>query len=408
MGMKKIFVSSLIFIITFIFISCEDQFVLPTEEKGPNITLAEQKIVSSSEIFGLKLFKEINKSAREKNIFISPLSVSMALGMTLNGANGNMYDSMKDVLELNDLTQQEINESYKSLIGQLVNMDPKVTFNIANSIWYRNTMTFEQTFINTDKQYFNASISGLDFNDPVAVDIINGWVNQNTKSNINNIIDSIPSDAVMYLINAIYFTGNWKYQFDKSLTKDDYFFTTRSNSVPCKMIEQANYFSYLANKQFQAVELPYGDSLFSMIIFLPNEGRDINDIINQFNENNWNEWLSNFNIQLGKVWLPKFELNYDLNLDDVLKTMGMGIAFSSNADFTKMYAPGGLFISEAKHKTYIKVDEEGTEASAVASVEISYGSAVFIMKINKPFIYVIRERKTNTILFIGKMVNPVL
>ncbi len=406
--MKKLIFSLIILATALLFFKCKDQLVSPNGFHTPPINASEKSIASSSGIFGLKLFKEINDRERDKNIFISPLSVSMALGMALNGANGITYDSMRTALELNGLTQKEINEAYKNLINTLTGFDPKVAFSIANSIWYKNTMSFEQEFINTDKIYFNAEVSGLDFEDPASIDIINNWVNENTKGKITKIVDNIPPEAVMYLINAIYFKGDWKYQFDKDYTKDDFFTTGNGSKISCKMMEQGNDFNYYSNDLFQAVELPYGDSSFSMIIFLPKQ--DINDLINQFNETNWNAWLESFKIKEGNIWLPKFELKYDLELNDVLKAIGMGIAFSEIADFTKIYSPGNLFISKVKHKTYVKVDEEGTEAAAATSVEISLtssvGSSKFYMRMDKPFLFVIKDNHTNSPLFIGKILNP--
>ena len=196
--MRKLPTYLFIILTTFIFLQCEDQFVFPVKNNDASLTASEQKIASSSEIFGFKLFKKISSIQKDSNIFISPFSVSMALGMTLNGANKTTYDSIKTLLELNGLTDPEINQSYQSLINRLDNLDPNVTFNIANSIWYLNSMTFEQEFINTNKTYFNAEVTGLDFSNPSSVDIINNWVNQNTNGKINEILESIPPDAVMY------------------------------------------------------------------------------------------------------------------------------------------------------------------------------------------------------------------
>jgi serine protease inhibitor len=404
---KKVSIFLLITCVVLIFFSCQDQFIIPEENNKQSLTIPEQKIASSSEIFGFKLFKKISSFQKDSNIFISPISVSMALGMTLNGANGTTYDSIKTLLELNGLTEQEINQSYQSLINRLAALDPEVTFSIANSIWYLNSMNFEQEFINTNKTYFNAEVAGLDFSSPSSVDIINSWVNQNTNGKINEILESIPRDAVMYLINAIYFKADWKYKFDHSLTVDSLFTTSDGSSLTCKMMVQANNFNYLSNDLFQAVDLPYGDSLFSMTIFLPNPDKDIDEIISLFNQANWNSWLGSFNIKEGKIWLPKFEISYEDSLNKVLTSLGMGNAFSPSADFTRLYSKGGIFISAVKHKTYIKVDEAGTEATAATSVEFVKGiNSSFQLKFNRPFIYIIRERNSNTILFIGKMVNP--
>lgn len=410
--MKKFIFSLIVLIIALLFFKCKDQLVAPNGFHTPPVSNAEKSVATSSGVFGLKLFKVVNDFEGDKNIFISPLSVSMALGMTLNGANGNTYDSMKTTLELNGLTQAEINEAYKNLINILTNVDPKVVFNIANSIWYRNTFSFEQDFINTNKTYFDAEASGLDFNHPESVDIINNWVNQNTKGKITQIINTIPKDAIMYLINAIYFKGDWKYRFDKDYTKDDFFTLEDGSRVPCKMMEQENYYNYLSNDMFQAVELPYGDSSFSMIIFLPK--KDISDLINQFDAGNWNAWMNSLSFRKGDIWLPKFELNYEIKLNDVLKSMGMEIAFSELADFTKIYSPGSVYISNVKHKSYIKIDEEGTEAAAVTSIEMIIsssrggGSSKFYMRIDKPFLFMIKDNSTNSLLFIGKIINPEL
>ena len=405
--MKKIYVSLLIIISIIVSFDCEDQFVFQEgDNEQPQLT-AEQKIVSSSEIFGFKLFKKINSFQKDTNIFISPLSISMALGMTLNGANGATNDSIKTLLELNGLTETEINQSYQSLISRLVSLDPEVAFNIANSIWYLNTMTFEKEFINTNKAYFNAEVTGLDFSNPSSVDIINNWINQNTNGKINEILESIPRGAVMYLIDAIYFKADWKYKFDPSLTGDGLFYTTDGSSLPCKMMVQRNNFNYFSNDLFQAVDLPYGDSLFSMTIFLPKPEINIDEIINQFNHENWNLWLGSFNVKEGMIALPKFEISYEDSLNKTLISLGMRNAFSpSEADFTRMYPMGGIFISAVKHKTYIKVDEAGTEAAAVTSVEFSRSISGFHMILDRPFIYIIHERTSNSILFIGKMINP--
>jgi serine protease inhibitor len=409
--MKKFIFSLIVLAIALLFFRCKDQLVSSDGSRTPTPGNAEKSVAASSGTFGLKLFRVINDYEENKNIFISPLSISMALGMTLNGANGATYDSMKAVLELGGLTQTEINEAYKNLINLLTNDDPKVVFNIANSIWYRNTLSFQQYFINTNKSYFNAEVNGLDFNNQGSVDIINNWVDENTNGKIKKIINQIPADAIMYLINAIYFKGDWKYQFDKDYTKDDLFTKQDGSEVSCKMMEQENKYNYLSNDIFQAVELPYGDSSFSMIIFLPKH--DISDLLNQFDETNWNSWMSSFNLKKGDIWLPKFELNYDINLNKILIAMGMKIAFSASADFTKIYPPGNVFISSVKHKSYVKVDEEGTEAAAVTSIEMSYSSAIgepdkFYMRMNKPFIFVIKDNKTNSLLFMGKIVKPEL
>jgi serine protease inhibitor len=385
---------------------------VPTDPKGSReLTAAEKRLVESDNKFGIKLFRKIIEEEKDKNVFISPLSVSVALGMTHNGANGETQEAMQKTLELSGLTVQEVNESYKSLIELLTGLDPKVRFQIANSIWYRQELSFEKEFIDLNKKYFNAEVRGLNFNDPNAPKTINAWVDKNTNGKIKEIVDA-PIDPlmVMFLINAIYFKGFWTYQFDKDLTKDDLFTLPDGSKKACKMMKQKGELQYFENADFQAIDLPYGDGDFSMSIFLPHPEKNIDSLIAKFNQENWNLWIGSFSKHELTLYLPKFTLEYELTLNDVLKALGMGIAFDPlKADFSKMYkGPESLFISKVKHKTFVDVNEEGTEAAAVTSVGLAMTSVGTIMRIDRPFVFVIRENKSQTILFIGKIVEPTL
>ncbi len=408
--MKKILSFLLMLLIVCCFIECTDSSSPIVKNPPRELRTSEKAIVSSSQNFGLNLFREVNKEEGDKNVFISPLSVSMALGMTYNGADGITREEMQKTLELIGLSDMEINESYKSLINLLRGLDDKVIFQIANSIWYRLGWQFEEDFLNINKTYFGARVSGLDFDDPQAPVIINKWVEDNTNGKIKEIVEA-PIDplTVMFLINAIYFKGNWTYEFDKKLTKDGEFIKHDGSKVSCKMMEQESKFHYFYNEDFQAVDLPYGDGLYRMTVLLPRETKDIDIFIEEFNNANWSKWMSSFTEQEGLLYLPKFKLEYEISLNEVLKALGMESAFTGKADFTRMFKPGGLFISEVKHKTFVDVNEEGTEAAAVTSVEVGYKSAHgFGMYVNRPFVFVIRENHSGTILFIGKIVEPML
>jgi serine protease inhibitor len=379
-----------------------------------NLTTAEKSLLQSDNKFGFKLFQEVVKEEKDKNVFISPLSVSLALCMTYNGANGSTQEAMQNTLELNGLTLQEVNESYQHLIKLFSELDPNVLFQIANSIWYRQGWSFEEEFIQLNKTYFNSTVSGLDFSDPHSADVINNWVSENTKGKITSIIDPpIDPSMVMFLIDAIYFKGTWTYQFDKNATRE-WPFSLPDNSIkPCQMMGIKIEFFYYENDDFQAVDLPYGKRDYSMIVFLPKWEKNVDSLIANLNQENFDAWFSEFHSDSGKVCLPKFTLEYGLKLNDALKALGMSVAFDPDqADFTKMYPEPGLFISEVKHKTFVEVNEEGTEAAAVTSVGIELSalppSLPFEIVVDRPFVFLIRENLSGTILFIGKIVEPTL
>ena len=408
--MKRIVNVFVLLVIVFGIMQCSNSSA-PKDKIPPRaLTIAEKGIVSSDNNFGLKLFREVIKEQSDTNVFISPLSVSMALGMTYNGAAGSTREAMQNTLELNGMSIDEINESYKSLIKLLTGLDSKVKFQIANSIWYRLGWHFEDDFIDINKQYFNALVKGLDFNDVVTSErIINQWVEDNTNGKIKTILNNdIDGNTVMFLINAIYFKGTWTYEFDKKLTKDDVFNLSDGTQTKCKMMEKEGTIKYFDNEDFQAIDMPYGDGLYSMTVFLPRQGKDINTLIGKFNNENWTKWINSFKKKNVYLQFPKFKLEYKITLNDALKSLGMAIAFNDLADFTNMYKPGGLFISKVKHKTYVAVDEEGTEAAAVTSVGIKFDSfpQKIFMKVNRPFIFAIRENHSQTILFIGKLIKP--
>ena len=373
------------------------------------LSALEREVVSSENLFGIKLFKALNDAKPDSNLFISPLSVSMALGMTLNGAADSTYEAMKNTLELQGLTEGEINQAYKDLIELLVNLDDKVVMNIANSIWIEDDFTVLQPFIDVNKTFFDAEIESFDVADPNAVDIINKWVEEKTNGKIKDIIDVIPPNIALYLINAIYFNGTWTYEFDKNDTKDESFynFDNSISTIPLMSINVT--LPALLTDSISVVDIPYGDSLFSMTVILPNRKNDINKLAESINNDTWDEWLSQLTAQELDLYLPRFKLEWDDNLKDVLTELGMGIAFDpDNADFTRINPQFPLWISRVLHKTFIEVTEEGTEAAAATVVEMvfeSAGSTIPIFRVDHPFIFAIRERHSGTILFMGKVLE---
>ena len=405
----------LICILGIILLSCEKTdnpgIDNPYEPYPIALSKSAEEVIESTNEFGLDIFKLIvNDEPDSKNIFISPTSISLALAMTWNGANTSTKDSMAYTLRLDQYTDQEINETFRDLMAGLTTCDDKVLLEIANSIWYKLGFQVEQSFLDINQEYYNTEISELDFSSPAAPGIINVWVSEQTHQRIPEIIDGIDPDIVMFLINAIYFKGIWTIDFNEENTCDDVFNMADGSSKTVDMMHMEEEISYFENDLFQACELDYGRGNYSMIVLLPKNSQNLSVLTDQMTPENWKNWISSFVIRKVSLSLPKFTFEYEKELNDILTLMGMGIAFSPLADFTGIRSSGGLCIDYVKHKTFVEVNEEGTEAAAVTVVAILETSAgpddTVYMIINHPFLFAIREKTTNTIVFMGKVVEP--
>ena len=399
----------LLFFLTMALLSGCDA-VAPQDQPEPPraLTAEEATIVEADNAFGLSLFTHLHEAEPAENLFISPLSVSMALGMTLNGAAGDTRDQMARALHKEGLTEEAINASYRSLIDLLTGLDPKVTLNIANSIWYREGFQVEPAFIETNRTHFDAEVQALDFTDPQSVDVINGWVEDKTEGLIDAIIDQIGQDVVMYLINAVYFNGQWTYAFEKEETTDQPFFNADGTQTTVPMMSLSGPIPYANTDEAGLIDLPYGDSLYSMTIVLPHDPDRIEALAGALSSEKWNEWTAQLRPVNLTVNLPRLSLEYKTSLADALAAMGMTDAFSpARADFSRINPNRQLYVSDVLHKTMLKVDEEGTEAAAVTAVIVETTSITQppVFRVDRPFLLAIRERHTGSILFIGKVMG---
>ena len=373
---------------------------------------SNRKLVDAHTRFSFKLFSKIQKEETNKNIFISPLSLGIALSMTYNGANGKTQQAIAQTLELKGISLEELNLASAALKENLVNIDPKVELQIANSFWINGREPLKPEFVQIIKQFYSSEVKNLTFSDPSALSIINSWVNENTNHKIDKILDKIPPNTVFILLNAISFNGTWKYPFPKHATKDHPFILLNGQpKIHPLMFHQIYGLRYYENELFQAVSLPYGDGRLSMYIFLPNKSITIAKFYENLNAENWDKWLNYLNnnedyqgSESTIVGLPRFKLEYEIDLKDTLKSLGMEIAFNSDADFSRM-TPNPLWISFVKQKALIEVDEEGTKAAAVSAVGGSR-SAPNEMIIDRPFFCAIRDNQTGVILFMGSVVEP--
>lgn len=368
------------------------------------LSAAEQKLVSSSNAFAFDLFREVNSSERSSNVFVSPLSASMALGMTMNGAGGTTYDAMHSTLRLGDATKPEVNEGYKSLIGLLRSIDESTEIRIANSVWYEKTFPFNASFIQESQSYFDAQVSPLDFSARESIDAINSWVNAATQKKIPSIIDNFDGDEVMFLINAIYFKGTWQNRFDKSRTAPAPFFAIDGSTASVPLMTQNATLGIAHQPDYVAVDLPYGNSAFTMTVVLPDKGIDINSFAESMTQTKWDALELGMHENEVLLYLPRFKLTWKGKLNAALERLGMGIAFQDGADFTPMSTSGKrLVITDVLQKTFVDVNEEGTEAAAATSVGIAPTSAPPTVRVDRPFLFAIRERFSGTILFMGKI-----
>jgi len=406
--MKTIYALLIISTLT-LFVSCETE---PIIKETPKIILTKKsaEIIEADHAFGFELFREIYRVSEEENIMISPMSISYALGMTYNGAEGTTLDAFNDVLHFGGLTNQEVNESYKDLMDQLLNLSEEVEFALANSIWYKEGYPVLEDFIKTNEDYFNAAIREADFSDPKTVDLINGWIEEQTNDKIKDMLDQIPGDVVMYLINAIYFNANWKYEFPKEDTYEGGFKLENGSQTAVDYMVVEGDFHYTSNDDFAAVELPYSDSSFSMLVMLPQQGNSVSSLIESLDVSTWDSWFEHSQRLGVRVVLPKFKYEFKDLLNDPLKTLGLGVAFSDNADFSRIVPDRSLCISRVIHQTFIDVQEEGTEAAAATIVEIkelsSPGGASITFHADHPFLYLIKENSTGAIVFMGKVGRP--
>ena len=408
--------TSLILLLFFALLSpaCEKKDNKPTDMKPVDLTEKQKALISESNAFGFEFFKKITSaSGVNNNMMVSPLSVNMALGMTRNGAVSSTLKAMTDVLGFGQMSDLEINSSYKYLLETFSALDPKVKVAIANSIWCRNTFSVEPAFIETNKTYFDAEVTPLNFSDPASVKTINNWVSSKTNNLIPKIIEAIPSEVVMYLINAVYFKGQWKYQFETKNTENRNFTLASGETIQAESMLTRADLNYYAGDGFEAVEMPYNQGNYTMTVILPAKNSSVAQTVNKLSQEQYNNWLKNFVSTDIQIQLPKFKFSYDEKaMIPVLTAMGMGVAFDPiHADFTRINADGNLYISEVKHKTFIETNEEGTEAAAVTSVAVGvtsigpgYQPRNFV--VDRPFLFFINEKATGTILFIGVVSNP--
>lgn len=394
--------------------SCEksDQAVPTGDLPDPiqiELRASEREMVRADQSFAFELFQHVfTEEAKEDdaNFMVSPLSLSMALAMTSNGAASDTKAAIQSALKLAEYSEEEVNQYYRKLKEALLNTDPSTRLSIANAIFTNQFVEIHKDFISTNQTYYDATVQQVNFSDPKTVGIINGWASDNTNGLIKKVIEKTKPEDLMYLLNAIYFKGIWTNEFSPNNTSSKPFYPEDGNQVNVDMMHQTEEFNYTEDETLQMVRLPYGNQAFSMMVLLPKDEINLAEAVSALRADGyWSALQSTLHPAKVDLSLPKFKTEYSKILNEVLANMGMGSAFTNQADFSGMTDEPAQ-ISFVKQDTYISTDEKGTEAAAVTTIGIELTSMPMeprrvIFNADRPFLYVIQENSTGSILFMG-------
>lgn len=392
-----------------ILLSCSTEEI----DSGPGEVRPVQipaRISAGTNDFAFDFFKNLQELEKaDDNLFVSPLSLHMALGMLLNGAENHTADEILKTLKMEGVALEDLNAAYKTLLNDMPVADSKVSLGLANSVWYKNTFQVETDFKNVLNQSFNAEVTGLEFNN-AAKDKINQWASDKTNGKIKKVLDQISSDDVMFLLNALYFKGDWTTKFDSKNTLDKAFHLQTGADKIVKMMYSKSDFALSVSEKYTAVKLPYGNGQFEMTILLPKTQNSISEILSSFTAAEWSKIKSDTAKTGVNLGLPRFTLEYSKKLNGTLTKMGISKMFGTAAELGKINRTVPTMVSFVKQDTYLGIDEKGTEAAAVTSIGIVATSAGpgYPPQIicDHPFGIIISEKTSNTILFMGRIMNP--
>jgi serine protease inhibitor len=385
----------------------------PITELPRELSGAELAAIRASNAFTFDLLREISREEPDSTVFLSGFSASMALGMTMNGAAGETFEAMRSTLRFHELAQPEINAAYRDLLELLRTLDPSVTLEVGNAVWHRDGLVPRTTFREAVEAHFGARVQGLDWRDDASADTINAWVTDATRGRIDRVVDApLQPDHLVYLMNAVYFDAHWREQFDPDSTVADTFHLRDGTTETVEfMVAPVAPRRFAFEENYSAVDLPYGGGAFSMTVVVPRGEVTLDELVQGLDLDGWNALVSELADQSGGVWLPRFEVEWGASLLSPLQALGMERALSESANFTSMFeGPSNLMLTQVTQKTWVRVDEEGTEAAAVTIVG---GGVVSVqapptVRADRPFLLAIRERISGTILFVGAVVEPPL
>jgi serpin B len=368
------------------------------------LSVNEAEIATSANNFTFDLITEIEGESPNENYFISSFSISTALSMVMNGASQANQEGFIQTLGLSGMSPADVNESYKSLLAYIYGLDPSIILNVANSNWYSNQYVINSDFADILMTYYDAEVFVSDFASSSSLDALNGWVENETNGKIKNILDSINPDDVMFLINAIYFKARWTNPFDPTSTEDLPFQLVDGNSVdvPTMVGKVKHWWSYDNTLNAQVIEIPYGNENYAFTIIMPDDESQINNLVSEIDVNHLQTVLADSVTLVRDLYLPKFQLDFKTDLKDALVNMGMPLTELDNLFEEKL----PLEINKVIHQSFLEVNEEGSEAAAATIVGVDTSSVPASTHVDQPFVFLIRERNSGTILFSGKLLDP--
>jgi serine protease inhibitor len=369
---------------------------------------AFRRIVTSSNDVGFRVLSELVKEEGERNLLISPLSVCFALCMLYNGAGGATKLALRESLAAHGFTDEAINDACLALRSNLLDADSHLLLRLANALWAHESLSFDEGFVRTVRRFYAADVRSLDFGEPSTVAVINEWAREQTDGKICPLLtsDDISAATECVLCAAVYFKGAWAQPFARDATRAEPFHLAGGLTRDVSMMSQEGLFLYQRAPDFEAVVLPYGDGRLSMYVLLPAENCSPAELVRRMDERGWEESLTSMKEKRLTLFLPRFKLAYEVELNEPLAKMGLGGMFASGADF----GPMGLAnheVEKFKHKTMIEVNEEGAEAAAVSAVLMGRSLAPSkTLRIDRPFFWAIRDNRSHALVFTGLVHEP--
>jgi serpin B len=361
--------------------------------------------------FGFDVLRELRAQSPHRNVFISPTSIAVALAMTANGAGGKTRTDILSTLHAGGMTLDAFNAANRSLAADIAKTT-SVRLTMANALWLQQGFSIRPQFTSVARSTFGAQVDNLDFRNAHAVDVVNAWAAKHTDGLIDKVLDTIDPSTVAMIANAIAFKGKWTLQFDPKATKLHDFTTAAGAKKSVHMMSHLAEYAYANAGGTQAIRLPYSDGSFAMYVVLPSNDASLESFVQSLTPASFDALRNSLRNLKGTIQLPRFQLKFDALLNRTLAKLGMSVAFTSSADFSNIHAvPPRLAISEIHHASFLKVDEEGTQAAAVTTVGIRMTAIrveppPFAMVVDRPFVVAIRDEHSGALLFLGTVADP--